>query len=172
MISQIPGTQPGILLIILTTFLLKGSQLKKRILILCTGNSCRSQMAEGFLKSFDNKLEVYSAGTKPSSQVHPKAVQVMKEMGIDLSGNYPKHSDQFINDPFDYVITVCDNAKESCPVFLGKVGKQLHIGFEDPAEATGSDVEVLAVFRSVRDQIKRDFFHFYEMNLTELPGGF
>lgn len=135
--------------------------MNKRILILCTGNSCRSQMAEGFIKSFDKNLEVFSAGTKPSSQVHPKAIQVMKEVGIDLSENYPKHSDQFINDSFDYVITVCDNAKESCPIFFGKVGKQLHIGFEDPAEATGTEEEILAVFRKVRDEIKRDFFEFY-----------
>lgn len=122
-------------------------------------------MAEGFLKSFDKNLEVFSAGTKPSSQVHPKAIQVMKEMEIDLSGNYPKHSDQFINDPFDYVITVCDNAKESCPVFMGKVGKQLHIGFEDPADATGTEEEVLAVFRKIRDEIKRDFFEFYTQEI-------
>jgi len=135
--------------------------MNKRILILCTGNSCRSQMAEGFLKSFDKNLEVFSAGTKPSSQVHPKAIQVMQEVGIELSGNYPKHSDQFINDSFDYVITVCDNAKESCPIFMGKVGKQLHIGFEDPAEATGTEEEILAVFRKVRDEIKSDFFEFY-----------
>lgn len=122
-------------------------------------------MAEGFLKSFDKNLEVFSAGTKPSSQVHPKAIQVMKEMEIDLGGNYPKHSDQFINDPFDYVITVCDNAKESCPVFMGKVGKQLHIGFEDPADATGTEEEVLAVFRKIRDEIKRDFFEFYTQEI-------
>lgn len=118
-------------------------------------------MAEGFLKSFDKNLEVFSAGTKPSSQVHPKAILVMKEVGIDLSGNYPKHSDQFINDSFDYVITVCDNAKESCPIFIGKVGKQLHIGFEDPADGIGTEEEILAVFRKVRDEIKRDFFEFY-----------
>ena len=135
--------------------------MNKRILILCTGNSCRSQMAEGFIKSFDKNLEAFSAGTKPSSQVHPKAIQVMKEVGIDLSGNYPKHSDQFINESFDYVITVCDNAKETCPVFIGKVGKQLHIGFEDPADATGTEEEILTVFRKVRDEIKRDFFEFY-----------
>lgn len=135
--------------------------MNKRILILCTGNSCRSQMAEGFLKSFDNELEVFSAGTKPSSQVHPKAIQVMNEVGIDLSKNYPKSSDQYINESFDYVITVCDNAKESCPVFLGKVGKQLHIGFEDPAEATGSEEEILAVFRKIRDEIKKDFYEFF-----------
>ncbi len=140
--------------------------MNKRILILCTGNSCRSQMAEGFLKSFDKNLEVFSAGTQPSSQVHPKAIQVMKEVGIDLSANYPKHSDQFINDPFDYVITVCDNAKESCPVFNGKVGKQLHIGFEDPADAAGTEEEVLRVFRKIRDQIRNDFYQFYTTNLA------
>lgn len=134
----------------------------KKILILCTGNSCRSQMAEGFLKSFDSELEVFSAGTKPSSQVHPKAIQVMNEVRIDLSKNFPKHSDQFINEELDYVITVCDNAKETCPVFLGKVGKQLHIGFEDPAEATGTEEEVLSVFRRIRDEIKNDFYEFYK----------
>ena len=123
-------------------------------------------MAEGFLKSFDKNLEVFSAGTKPSSQVHPKAIQVMQEVGIDLSKNYPKHSDQFINDSFDYVITVCDNARESCPIFIGKVGKQLHIGFEDPAEATGTDEKVLSVFRKVRDEIKKDFYEFYLKELN------
>jgi arsenate reductase (thioredoxin) len=135
--------------------------MKKKILILCTGNSCRSQMAEGFLKSFDPELEVFSAGTKPSNQVHPKAIQVMNEVGIDLSKNYPKHSDQFINDELDFVITVCDNAKETCPVFLGKVGKQLHIGFEDPADAVGSEEEVLEVFRRIRDEINKGFYEFY-----------
>lgn len=118
-------------------------------------------MAEGFLKSFDSELEVFSAGTKPSSQVHPKAIQVMSELGIDLSKNHPKHTDQFINDRLDFVITVCDNAKESCPVFLGKVGKQLHIGFEDPAEATGTEEAILSVFRRIRDEIKKDFYEFY-----------
>lgn len=133
----------------------------KRVLVLCTGNSCRSQIAEGLLKSFDQNLEVYSAGTKPAERVHPKAVQVMKEIGIDLSANYPKMVDQFLNDEFDYVITVCGNAKENCPVFIGKVAKQLHIGFEDPAEATGTEEEILAEFRRVRDEIKRDFYNFY-----------
>ncbi|HAB51826.1 MAG: protein tyrosine phosphatase [Ignavibacteria bacterium RIFOXYB2_FULL_35_12] len=139
--------------------------MKKRILILCTGNSCRSQMAEGFLKSFDGELEVYSAGTKPSNQVHPKVIQVMKEAGIDLSQNYPKMVDKFLNESFDYVITVCDNAKETCPVFIGKVGKQLHIGFEDPAEAAGTEEEVFAVFRKVRDEIKKDFYEFYKKEI-------
>ena len=133
-----------------------------KILILCTGNSCRSQMAEGFLKSFDPTLEVYSAGTAPAERVHPKAVQVMAEEGIDISKNYPKSVDQFIDQSFDYVITVCDAAKESCPVFTGNVKHRLHIGFEDPAEATGTEEEILAVFRKVRDEIKRDFRRFYE----------
>ncbi len=132
-----------------------------KILVLCTGNSCRSQMAEGFLKSFDPKLEVYSAGTAPSERVHPKAVQVMAEAGIDISKGYPKKVDDFIDQAFDYVITVCDSAKETCPVFTGKVKHRLHIGFDDPAEATGSEEEVLAVFRRVRDEIKRDFSKFY-----------
>lgn len=136
--------------------------MSKRILILCTGNSCRSQMAEGFLKSFDSSLEVYSAGTNPSKQVHPRAIQVMKESGIDLSKNYPKMVDSYLKDSFDYVITVCDNAKETCPVFIGKVGKQLHIGFEDPAEAIGTDEEIMTTFRKVRNEIKRDFHKFYE----------
>ncbi len=139
--------------------------MRTRILILCTGNSCRSQMVEGFLESFDSSLEVFSAGTQPSAQVHPKAIQVMKEVGIDLSKNYPKLVDQFLNESFDYVITVCDNAKETCPVFLGRVGKQLHIGFEDPAEATGTEEEILSVFRNVRDQIKKDFLKFHQDNL-------
>ncbi|GAB4458581.1 MAG: arsenate reductase ArsC [Bacteroidales bacterium] len=121
-------------------------------------------MAEGFLKSFDSELEVYSAGTNPSKQVHPKAIQVMKEVGIDLSQNYPKMVDKFLNESFDFVITVCDNAKETCPVFIGKVGKQLHIGFEDPADATGTEEEILSVFRKVRDEIKRDFYSFYNEN--------
>ncbi|RMH64806.1 MAG: arsenate reductase ArsC [Calditrichaeota bacterium] len=132
-----------------------------RILILCTGNSCRSQMAEGFLKSFDPSLEVYSAGTRPSDQVHPKAVQVMREAGVDISDGRPKDVEQFLDQSFDYVITVCDNARETCPFFAGEVRHRLHIGFEDPAEATGSEEEVLAVFRRIRDEIKRDFKAFH-----------
>lgn len=124
-----------------------------KILILCTGNSCRSQMAEGFLRSFDPELEVYSAGTAPSDRVHPKAIAVMKEKGVDLSGHRTKKVDEFLDKSFDYVITVCDQAKESCPVFLGDVRHRLHIGFDDPAEATGTDEEIYAVFRRVRDEI-------------------
>jgi len=122
-------------------------------------------MAEGFLKSFNTELEVYSAGTHPSTQVHPKAVAVMKEVGVDLSSNFPKLVDQFINDSFDYVITVCGNAQETCPTFLGSVKNRLHIGFEDPAEAKGTDEEVLNEFRGIRDEIKEEFFKFYINNL-------
>ncbi|ACF10872.1 protein tyrosine phosphatase [Chlorobaculum parvum NCIB 8327] len=135
------------------------------ILILCTGNSCRSQMAEGFLKAYDPSLEVHSAGTRPSEMVHPLAVQVMKEVGIDLSSHRPKSLNAFLDRPFDYVITVCDNAKESCPIFTGKVGQRLHLGFDDPAEATGSEQEVLAVFRRVRDEIAARFRQFFDENL-------
>jgi arsenate reductase len=134
---------------------------EKKILILCTGNSCRSQMAAGFLKSFDKNLEVYSAGTAPAARVHPLAVAVMKEAGIDLGDSYPQHVDQFLNRSFDFVITVCDHANETCPVFLGKVEKRLHIGFEDPAAAGGSEEEILSVFRRVRDEIKSAFYNFY-----------
>lgn len=136
--------------------------MKKSILILCTGNSCRSQMAEGFLQEFDKELAVYSAGTNPSHEVHPKAVQVMKEVGIDLSSHVPENVDQYLKMPFDYVITVCGSAKETCPSFLGQVQHYLHIGFEDPADATGTEDEILNEFRSIRDQIHRDFLSFYK----------
>ena len=133
-----------------------------KILILCTGNSCRSQMAEGFLKFLNSNIEIYSAGTDPSGKVHPKAIEVMKEEGLDLSKNYPKNVSQFLEENFDYVITVCGGAKESCPAFSGKVKTRLHIGFDDPAEANGNENEIYAVFRRVRDEIKRDFTDFYK----------
>ena len=141
--------------------------MKKKILVLCTGNSCRSQMAEGFLKSFDPELEVYSAGTDPAAAVNPNAVRVMQEVGVDISTGRPEHVEKFLQKSFDYVITVCDQAKETCPVFLGDVKEQLHIGFEDPAEATGTDEEILQVFRRVREKISSDFAEFYERNLKE-----
>ncbi len=122
-------------------------------------------MAEGFLKSFDENLEVYSAGTKPADKVNPRAIQVMREVGVDISNGVPEDVSKYINQSFDYVITVCDNAKETCPVFIGKVGKQLHIGFEDPAEANGTEEEILSVFRKVRDEIKKDFYEFYLIEL-------
>ncbi len=138
-----------------------------KILVLCTGNSCRSQMVEAFLKSLDKNLEVYSAGTKPADRVHPKAVQVMKEVGIDISANNTKTVQQFLSQSFDYVITVCDNAKETCPFFTGKVEHRLHMGFEDPAEATGTEEEVLSVFRKIRDQIETEFHEFYSKELKQ-----
>jgi arsenate reductase len=118
-------------------------------------------MAEGFLKSFDKELKVYSAGTRPEKQINPYAVIAMKEAGVDMSLQFPKHTDSFIADAFDFVITVCDNAKESCPLFLGEVKKRLHIGFEDPADAKGTDEEKLVVYRRIRDEIKLKFNEFY-----------
>jgi arsenate reductase len=118
-------------------------------------------MAEGFLRSFDPALEVFSAGTAPSDRVHPKAVDVMKEEGIDLSTHSPQRVDEFLEQTFDYVITVCGHARENCPVFTGNVKHQLHIGFDDPAEARGSEEEIYAEFRRIRDEIKEGFYTFY-----------
>jgi arsenate reductase len=119
-------------------------------------------MAEGFLKSFDSNLQVFSAGTHPAQKVNPFAIKVMNEEGIDLSSNKPKNVDEFISWKFDYVITVCDGARESCPMFTGKVSNRLHIGFEDPAEFVGTDEGILHKFRQVRDEIHRDFSAFYD----------
>jgi arsenate reductase len=141
--------------------------MKKRILILCTGNSCRSQMAEGFLKSFDKNLEVYSAGTRPAEKVNPFAVKAMIEIGIDISNGIAEDVDKYLSQSFDYVITVCDNAKETCPVFMGNVKHRLHIGFDDPADAIGTEEEVMPVYRRVRDEIKKDFYEFYKKELKE-----
>ena len=139
-----------------------------KILILCTGNSCRSQMAEGILKSLDTSFEVFSAGTNPASRVSSRAVIIMKEIGIDISKEHPKNVDEFINCSFDYVITVCDNAKETCPVFIGNVKHKLHIGFDDHADATGSEKEILLTFRRVRDEIIEEFTALYQKIIREL----
>ncbi len=139
----------------------------KKILVLCTGNSCRSQMAEGFLKSFDPELEVYSAGTKPADRVNPFAIKAMQEIGIDISHGLAENVDKYLSQSFDYVITVCDNAKETCPVFMGEVKHRLHIGFQDPAEAIGTEEEVMPVYRRVRDEIKKDFYEFYLRELKK-----
>ena len=126
---------------------------KKKVLFLCTGNSCRSQMAEGLLRYFaGDTFDVYSAGTKPAPEVNPLAVEVMKEIGIDISKQYPKHVKDFIDKKIDYAITTCDNAKDSCPVFPGKA-EYIHWGLEDPADATGTKEERLKVFRKTRDLI-------------------
>jgi arsenate reductase (thioredoxin) len=133
-----------------------------RILVLCTGNSARSQMAEGFLRSFDAGLEVYSAGTRPAGGVHPAAVRAMAEAGIDIAGARPKSVEQFLGQPFDFVITVCDHANQTCPVFTGEVGRRVHIGFLDPVAIQGSEGEVMAAFRRIRDQIRERLRQFYE----------
>ena len=132
-----------------------------KVLILCTGNSCRSQMAQGFLQSFDRNIEVHSAGTEPAKQVNQKAVRVMAEAGIDISSHYPKMVDKYINDKWDYVITVCDDANETCPVFIGEVKHRLHMGFEDPSHVKGSDEFIWSEFHRVRDEIKEEFYKFY-----------
>ena len=118
-------------------------------------------MAEGYLKSIDSGLEVYSAGTKPAAKVNPYAVKVMEETGIDISSGTPELVDKYTHLPFDYVITVCDNAKAACPVFTGKVANRLHIGFDDPADAVGTEEEILSVYRRVRDEIQDSFYKFY-----------
>jgi arsenate reductase len=139
-----------------------------KILILCTGNSCRSQMAQGFLKSFDNKIDVHSAGTSPAAKVNLRAIKVMAEAGIDISRSSPKSVDEFLNENWDYVITVCDNAKKTCPVFHGTVKQRLHMGFEDPSGINGSEEYVLGKFRGIRDQIKNELYKFYILNIK--PG--
>ncbi len=130
---------------------------KPLVLILCTGNSCRSHLAEGILRAAAGDLiEVASAGSKPAGYVHPKSIEVMKEIGIDISGHTSKHLDEFLNRSVDTVITVCGNADQACPMFPGQVNR-FHWGFEDPAHATGSEEEILNEFRRVRDQIKLVF---------------
>jgi len=125
----------------------------KRALVLCTGNSCRSQMAERLFSSIsEGNWEAVSAGSNPSGYVHPKAVEVMLELGVDLSDGVSEHVDVYREHEFDLVVTVCDNAAESCPQFSG-AKTRLHWPFEDPADATGSDAEILSCFRDVRDQI-------------------
>jgi arsenate reductase (thioredoxin) len=132
-----------------------------KILILCTGNSCRSQMAHGFLQSFDKNIEVRSAGTEPASQINPMAVIVMAEVGIDISHHTPKTVDLYLDDEWDYVITVCDNANETCPAFVGKVRHRLHIGFDDPSHASGTPEFIRSEYIRVRDEIRSAFLAFY-----------
>lgn len=139
-----------------------------RVLILCTGNSCRSQMAHGFLQSISSKIEVHSAGTRPASQVNQLAVEVMMEAGIDISANTPKDVSIYLNQEWDYVITVCGGANESCPAFTGKVKHRLHIGFEDPSEATGTPEFIKGEFRRIRNEIKTGFQKFYYTNVEKL----
>ncbi len=141
---------------------------KKRVLMLCTGNSARSQMAEGLLRhDAGDRFDVDSAGTKPSS-VRPEAIAVMRELGIDISGHRSKSVQEFDGQKFDYVITVCDSARESCPVFFG-AAKELHRDFEDPAALTGSEEERLALFRRVRDEM-RGYLEKFARQAAQGPG--
>lgn len=132
-----------------------------RILILCTGNSCRSQMAHGFLQSFDKTLEVFSAGTEASGELNADAVKAMAEVGIDISNHTSDSVEKYLNDSWDYVITVCGGANESCPTFVGEVKERLHFGFEDPSCVEGSQEFIDSEFRRVRDAIKTRFSHFF-----------
>lgn len=136
----------------------------KKILVLCTGNSCRSQIAEGYLRHFANgKAEIYSAGVETHG-VNPKAIATMKDDGIDISGHTSNHVDEYKNIDFDYVITVCDNAKERCPYFPTKAQK-FHYNFPDPAKATGTESEIKEEFKHVRDMIKSYSKDFIDKNL-------
>ena len=127
------------------------------VLVLCTGNSCRSHLAEGILRAASKgRFRVASAGSKPAGYVHPLAIQVMKEIDIDISTHLSKHLNEFLNQPVETVITVCGNADQACPMFPGQVNRH-HWGFDDPAHATGTDEAKLAVFRRVRDEIRRVF---------------
>jgi len=132
-----------------------------KILILCTGNRCRSQMAQGILQSLDSSLVVCSAGMNPAKEVHPLAIKVMDEIGIDISKHYPKSVSLYLQVPWDFLITVCGGAKENCPAFFGTVGEKLHIGFDDPDAFKGTDEEILPEFRRVRDEIKKKMEEFY-----------
>ena len=133
------------------------SKIKPTVLLLCTGNSCRSHLAAGILRAAAGDVrDVRSAGSKPAGYVHPLALQVMQEIGLDISGHHSKHLNEFLHQPVETVITVCGNADQACPMFPGQVNRH-HWGFDDPAHATGTDEEKLAVFRRVRDEIKRVF---------------
>lgn len=133
-----------------------------KILILCTGNSCRSQMAHGFLQSFNDAMTVCSAGTEASGKLNPKAVAAMAEIGIDISHHTSDPVDKYLDEEWDYVITVCGGANENCPAFLGKVKKRLHIGFDDPSHATGTEEFIWSEFIRVRDEIKEAFYKLYK----------
>jgi len=134
--------------------------MKKKVLFLCTANSCRSQMAEGIAKHFlGDRLEAVSAGTEASS-VNPRAIAVLREIGIDMSSHRSKNIDEFAGQSFDYVITLCGDANEKCPIFFGGV-QRTHLGFPDPAKATGSEEEILAAFRRVRDEIRDALLAFF-----------
>jgi len=133
-----------------------------KILVLCTGNSCRSQMAEGFLKSFDDHLIVHSAGTEASGKINQYAVKAMAEIGIDISDHTSDPVEKYLQDEWEYVITVCGGANENCPAFFGKVKHRLHMGYDDPSFAVGTDEFVWSEYIRVRDEIKEGFFKLYK----------
>ena len=132
-----------------------------KVLILCTGNSCRSQMAHGFLQSFDERITVRSAGTEASGKLNPGAVKAMAEIGLDISGHTSDSVNQYLEEEWDYVITVCGGANEACPAFLGKVKNRLHVGFDDPSHAEGTEEFIWSEFVRVRDEIKNGFYKLY-----------
>ncbi len=133
-----------------------------KVLILCTGNSCRSQMAHGFLQSFDKRIQVESAGTEASGKLNRGAVKAMSEIGMDISGHSSDSVNKYLNDEWDYVITVCGGANESCPAFIGKVKNRLHMGYDDPSHAEGTEEFIWSEFERVRDEIKAGFWKLYE----------
>jgi len=140
--------------------------LKKRVLFLCTGNSCRSQMADGLINhDFAGRIEAFSAGTEPHG-LNPQAVRVMAEVGIDISGFSSDHLSRYQGENFDYVITLCGDANEKCPLYFGGV-KRIHIGFDDPPRATGTEEEILVVYRRVRDEIRLQLGNFFRRELGE-----
>lgn len=139
-----------------------------KILILCTGNSCRSQMAHGFLQSFSKDITVCSAGTEASGKLNPGAVKAMAEIGIDISGHTSDWVDKYLNDEWDYVITVCGGANEACPTFIGKVKQRLHIGFDDPSDAVGTDEFIWSEYIRVRDEIKEAFHKLFVNKIEPL----
>lgn len=136
-------------------------------MILCTGNSCRSQMAHGFLQSFDPRLKVFSAGTEASGKLNPKAVEVMKEIGIDISHHTSDQVDRYLAEEWDYVITVCGGANENCPVFMGKLKHRLHMGYDDPSHATGTPEFIQSEYYRVRDEIREGFWKLYQEQLKK-----
>jgi arsenate reductase len=137
---------------------------KKQVLFLCTGNSCRSQMAEGLVNHFLGKQwQAYSAGTEPTGYVHPMAIDVMSELEIDISGYYSKAVDKYRDTPFDLVVTVCDDAAENCPVWLGS-SRVIHLGFPDPAKAEGTEMERLTIFQRVRDDLGESVLNYLTEN--------
>ena len=141
-----------------------------KILILCTGNSCRSQMAHGFLQSFNKYITVRSAGTEASGKLNPAAVKAMAEIGIDISKHTSDAVDKYLNDEWDYVITVCGGANEACPAFSGKVKHRLHIGFDDPTDAVGTDEFIWSEYIRVRNEIKEAFYKLYVEEIEAFVG--